>query len=706
MKILYVLLLRLTSFCLSQAISSKDITIVDIVITGLKEQSWGDDERPCLDQTLTVLNNVRNYTVWAVWIWNSMHHPVGTFYGSKYSLGNYDQCLNAPSKAADPKIVTQYCLAEVTLTGKKFEDKDRNVLGATGPYVTTKTPVGRNQNVLFWGTCLPSTCKAGSIVKILKTIYLANPITPSEPEITVESCDIAGQKTEYSFGFYAFICLITTLLVLPIISTVYLQHAKTKSGAIHDIAYSFSLPRNWTSLTKKSDEAIGIIDLLRVLSAFVAVITHTICFVITGPISNGVSVDEVYMETKTPLLNVFKHIDLVVDIFFVISGLLLAKGLMEKKKKPMVALINRYFRLTASFAVILFYVVSVSMYTGDGPVWQKLAGKEQKASAESWWLALLMLNNYINSDNICLLVSWYIPCDYQLAVMGTILYVIWQKNKTMGKIVTTVTGISALLLPGLITYWKKLPGLLLFHDLENALSFRENEVYLDTYIRSHNRASPYLIGMAMGFIMSIYKPDNYRNVIAKKKLVLMSSFAIIAIYNIFTAPMSWDSMEYDHLSSALHAVTRRNLMALSVCIIIAIVEYGDIAFIRKSEMWLIIPILSRLSYGIYLSHSLIAFQNLYSRRNIQQFNLVYAETIYGFGVIVMSIILSTVLWMFVEAPVTNIVNLVTNPRSQVSMKNQGIKNEPISNGFAKNPRTKEEVIGNGFAKDSSKVKKS
>ena len=48
----------------------------------------------------------------------------------------------------------------------------------------------------------------------------------------------------------------------------------------------------------------------------------------------------------------------------------------------------------------MFYMTSVSMYTGDGPLWQKFAGREQKFCAENWWLGLLMLNNYVNAENI------------------------------------------------------------------------------------------------------------------------------------------------------------------------------------------------------------------------------------------------------------------------------------------------------------------
>ncbi|KAH9645545.1 hypothetical protein HF086_008889 [Spodoptera exigua] len=442
----------LLGLSLAELSQTQGVTAVDLVISGLKEQDWSDNDTPCIEQTLQILNNVRNYTVWAVWVWNSMHYPVGSFYGSEYSLGNYDQCLNAPTTTADSKIVTQYCLADITLTEKVYEKKEQDVMGSTEPYVATRTPIGRNLNKVIWGICLPSTCKPYTISKILKVMYQINPLTPSVPRITVDTCEAANKTTEYSFEFYAFMTLITLLVATSAISTYYIERSYTKNS-LHTIACAFSLKRNWQTLTRKTNDDIGVLNLLKVGLATLAVATHTAFFEVMGPISNGLHFDNVMLETRNPLLNTVKHIDLPVDNFLMLSGLFLVQGLMAKNKKPLVSLVSRYF-------------------------------------------------------------SWYIPCDYQLAVMGTILYLLYQK-KIMGKAASGLTVVLAVLTPGVVTYWKKLPGILLYHDVESMIDVRKNDVYMDTYIRSHNRAGPYFVGMAMGYILTTYKPRHYRNVISK-----------------------------------------------------------------------------------------------------------------------------------------------------------------------------------------------
>lgn len=64
-------------------------------------------------------------------------------------------------------------------------------------------------------------------------------------------------------------------------------------SVIHGIIESFSMPRNWTSLTKKSNEDIGMLSLLKVALAALAVSVHSALFEVMGPISNGLDFDEV-----------------------------------------------------------------------------------------------------------------------------------------------------------------------------------------------------------------------------------------------------------------------------------------------------------------------------------------------------------------------------------------------------------------------------
>ncbi|KAJ8707932.1 hypothetical protein PYW08_010298 [Mythimna loreyi] len=681
-KSVFIQIVLASVFCVSAAeyFEKSRRTELDLVIEGLEDQEWSAQEKPCLDQTLLILNNVKNYTVWAVWIWNSMHHPVGSFYGSKYSLGNYDQCLKAPSNFGEPKITTQYCLADVKLTDREVKEYGgADVNGRTEDYLNIKSKEGRKADTLSWGSCLPASCNHGSVSKILKTMYLVNPITPVDPVITVDYCETAGVKTEFSLKFYVFVATMIGLVVAAISSTIYLEYDNTDSR-LHRIAYSFSLKRNWSSFVKISNDEIPVLNFTKAVVLVFITCLHVFVFIVAGSISNGHDYDQLISVKDNTLGNMFQHLDLpAVENFFVISGLLLMKGLMEKKKNPVITLLQRYVRLIGSFAVLIFYTIAVSEYVGDGPIWKRNTGREQKACSKTWLYGLLMLGNYVGSDDICQQVSWYVPADYHLAVLGTALFCLWQWNKRIGTIVTTVTVIFSVVITGVTTYTKGLNGILLY-DIEKLIHVRDNEVYKDTYMRSHHRAGSYFLGMAMGYIITVYRPAKYRGIISKECSYLGLAAAFILGLKVLSAAPAWCLGEYNAWNAAVYAAFNRNIWALATCICIGISEYGDVQTLRNFMSWPVFTIVSRLAYGVYITHSLILERFLFSQRNPMQYDM-FNLILNGIGILITSGLLAVLLWLFVESPLSNLANLVLNPvKKQTS---NGIENKKEINGQTK-----------------------
>ncbi|XP_075987697.1 nose resistant to fluoxetine protein 6-like [Anticarsia gemmatalis] len=637
-------------------------TQVDLLIEELEDQTWPQDGTQCLKDTLFILNSVKNQTLWAVWIWNSIQNPTGVFYASKHSLGHYDQCMQAPALAQDPKISTQYCLANVKLTDgvQRKGDGRINVFGGTDEFLRTNTPQGQDHNLITWGVCLPSSCNPATATKVFKAIYDINPIAAAEPGITIDSCQLSGQETVYSFQFYLFFAILASLISLVILSSIYL-HYNNEDTQLSRVAYSFSIVRNWSSFIKTTGEEIPVLSFTKAVVVIVTTCTHAIVFAVMAGVGNGTDFDHL-IRPKTHLIgNLVQHIDLpAVENFFIISGLLVMKGLMEKKRNPFVALLQRYIRLVGSLSFLIFYTIAVSKYTGDGPLWQRSIVKETKICEKNWIWSLLMVNNYVNNDAICQVVTWYVPCDYQLAVLGTVLYCIWQWNKKVGKITTVVAGILALVIPGIVTYFKRIPGILLY-DIEAMVDPRSNLVYLETYTKSYNRAGPYLMGMGMGYILMKYRPAKYRGIISKEWSYIGFTAATILALKVWSSASDWCFGDYNAWNSAIYAAFNRNIWALATCMCIAITEYGDVPKIRTIISWPVFVILSRLAYGVYMVHSLIMQRNFMSQRSPMHYD-IFTLVIDGIGVMTASAILAVLLWLFVEAPLANLTNLLLLPR--------------------------------------------
>lgn len=59
-----------------------------------------------------------------------------------------------------------------------------------------------------------------------------------------------------------------------------------------------------------------------------------------------------------------------------------------------------YSRLVIALAIVVFYACAVFPYTGSGPLWNRVNAVETDACLKNWWLNLLMVSNYVDTENI------------------------------------------------------------------------------------------------------------------------------------------------------------------------------------------------------------------------------------------------------------------------------------------------------------------
>lgn len=56
--------------------------------------------------------------------------------------------------------------------------------------------------------------------------------------------------------------------------------------------------------------------------------------------------------------------------------------------------------MIVAYAVIIFYISAVFPYTGSGPLWNRAISQDTEQCRKNWWLNLLMVSNYIDTENI------------------------------------------------------------------------------------------------------------------------------------------------------------------------------------------------------------------------------------------------------------------------------------------------------------------
>ncbi|XP_041969291.1 uncharacterized protein LOC121726123 [Aricia agestis] len=633
------------------------------VLYAIRSQEWSEDEMPCLNRTLVLLKNLQNFTLWSVWQWDSMSsQPLGLLYGSQYHLGNYDECLNTPWRESYPELQSKYCLADIVL-----QRTDRHVKrprwNRNDPYqstlqlIETKSVFGREIKKLTWGICVPAECQSQSVGK-LATVLLAHThlsMAGLSARIAVDdTCQDVYMDKRYDALFYTFIGLILFLMTIAIICTLFNDKTNEYEGVGSGVIKAFDIRSNLSSMMKSSDE-LHVLYGIKFMSMCVVVIGHQIGMFNSGPISNGVNMDE---DSTSFLGLLFLHDDSVVDSFFMLSGFLTATAITKMKNlpNPLVMIFKRYMRLVIPYALMIFYVVAIFPYTGTGPLWNRAVAGETAQCKQNWWLNLLMVSNYVDTENVCIIISWYIPSDFHFFVFSLFLWELYRRSPALGKVLVGVITVVSVILPGVSTYMNDFPPIHAF-NFEFISNPRGSKQFNELYIKSHMRYSAYVIGFVAGYV---YVRPALIDHLKRLSQTWLTTIAYISTVSIF-ACMYLGSVLYwrDNAAvvNAMYAALNRPLWALGLAIIVLCCSVGHIPYIKAILSWYPWVPLSRLSYGVYLIHSMLITRNVFITRNLQFHDVVLLATSCA-GIVFWSHLAALLMWLVAEAPINNLVTLM------------------------------------------------
>ncbi|CAG5052475.1 unnamed protein product [Parnassius apollo] len=643
-------------------IHKKPTSYTDLLIDNLLDQEWDESEKPCYDQTLTILINVRNSTLWATWIWDSIQFPTGQFYGAKNHLGNFDQCLRREWSNYNP-IVTQYCLVDIKLADTEVNKKitDLNPYDRAERYFHIKTDYNLRFNILSWGVCMPKVCQAQSVDRFVRTLLRVShlgTINPN-PKVMVENCQVTQTLPTNSTGLYLLMLGTVVLTLIACAFTYFTTKNRESNRMVMKVVSAFDLNGNAAELLSTSKDEIKVMHGIRFFTACIVVFLHVMFINIMVRAGNSLDMnDDLKLYTGFLL-----HANVVVDTYFMMSGLLLMRSFKPEAERSISlfkVMLKRYFRLIWLYIVTILMVITVSPHLYGGPLWLKYTKVEQDVCKKNWWIGLLMLGNYIDSSNICNIVTWYVPADYHLAVVSTIIYWLYQKNRRSGQYCFVLVTIVSFILPGLNTYLNHLSAITIF-DLETIEDIRKYILGAPMYVQSHLRAAPYFIGVIAGYILSVYKPTNYRNALSLKYSIL-SFITIMALSAaILVMGPAYQFREYNVIESSFFAALNRPAWAGLIAAFILLCEYGTLPYIADFLSWAAFVPLSKLSYGIYMCHLFFVMRltNLRSPAWYDLFKILQDSM----GIVVITGLLSLYIALFIEYPLNNLVALLLKAKS-------------------------------------------
>uniref|UniRef100_A0A182Y7U1 Nose resistant-to-fluoxetine protein N-terminal domain-containing protein n=1 Tax=Anopheles stephensi TaxID=30069 RepID=A0A182Y7U1_ANOST len=636
----------------------------------------------CRRDVNRTLEAARQREQWAVTMLDAtVKFPDAIELGARDHLGSYDECLGTPVSDR-ASVRAHYCLARVSMVGFRVRPR-------TGRIDTTNT----SSASVRWGVCVPTGCTERDVTRLLSGVS-GYPVSGSVCQPSANRPTLSS-VTGYDRMQIVSACVLVAFVLMVVFSTVYgvgggaerkSECAGEKPPTGEAILRSFSAVDNLRKLVQlsKDDHGLGCINGIKALSMMFILGGHALVFMAGGPLLNP----GFFHEQSQLLQNAFLlNSPLLVDTFLLLSGFLFARLLLLELDKRQGRLnfgllyVFRYIRLTPAYLAVIALYATWLPRLGDGPLWQERIELEQQRCQQSWWLNVLYVNNYLGTDSVCMFQSWYLATDTQLFVLAPLLlYPMWRYGHRAALfLIGGVTGIS-ILVPFYVTYTRQLdPTFMIFTDEVSDL--QANDYFVNVYGKTHLRATAYLFGLLVGYLVHWMQIKNVR--IGRRKLALCwivstvcgcsAMFSLTAFYT----RLGTDNYLYNALYASLH----RFGWSLSNGWLVLACVTGHGRTLKRFLSWRAFVPLSRLTYCAYLTNGLVELYLSASRRT-PLYASIPTMTAECISHMILTFLLALLLCLMFESPIHGLEKILLS-RFRPTHTGPGTR-EPETNSVSTN----------------------
>ncbi|XP_077486468.1 nose resistant to fluoxetine protein 6-like [Amblyomma americanum] len=355
---------------------------------------------------------------------------------------------------------------------------------------------------------------------------------------------------------------------------------------------------------------------------------------------------------------------LSVATFFFMSGFALSfsKAISQPTLRAFVeAVARRYIRLTCPVMVVVLAAFLLPLLA-DGPADTELLAEQLNGCYTSWWTLLVHANDFMPLRQMCLNHLWYVAADMQIFVAVALpLAILLKRHRKAAFVLAFLVATSFASLAAAQTYvWH------LFHGI----TFGNNDIRRFSNTLEYIHFKPfvhvptYACGTVCGFLAANVKEKRLSQ--GTKAFLWILSAGLACLVMFVTIPWNDGRFPADSVS-ALYGGFHRLVWALSLWWPFFACATGEGGFCYRLLTWKAFLPLSRLTYGIYLTHVLIQLLRMANTKtpiNVDEF-LQLRNSIGTFG---LSIALSYVLYIICEGPTQQMERILfrKRPPSRVS----------------------------------------
>ncbi|XP_005184104.2 nose resistant to fluoxetine protein 6 [Musca domestica] len=440
-------------------------------------------------------------------------------------------------------------------------------------------------------------------------------------------------------------------------------HEPEKLSVYSELLLSFSAITNFNAICDRNvgADTIPSIHGLRAFSMAWVILGHT-CIVIFKYSDNMELRKDV---EKNFFFQAITNGPFSVDTFFFISGCLVsylyfrsnAKGKLNKLIKGtneftrctahfFGLVIYRFMRLTAPYMFVLG-VVQVSMkYLATYSIFDPPT-MDHVTCPDYWWRNALYINTLFPVEEMCMLWSWYLANDTQFYIIGALILIVGVRHFKLSAVTTGVFLVLSWITTAVIAFSNNHRP-----DTDDPLALFDK-----IYDKPWTRLGPYLIGMAVGWILF---RTNCKIRLSKTKVAIGWTLASL---NLFVLVFGLYRAELSQFTAALYSSLSHSAWAVSLAWITIACSTGYGGFVNTLLSAPCLYPFSRVTYCAYLVHPIVIRSmalNTDSPLHLGGDTMV----IMFFGFVVASYLLSFVVSMSFEAPVVTMLKILSPSRKK------------------------------------------
>ncbi|XP_018517863.2 O-acyltransferase like protein [Lates calcarifer] len=295
---------------------------------------------------------------------------------------------------------------------------------------------------------------------------------------------------------------------------------------------------------------------------------------------------------------------LAVDTFLLLGGLLSARSLLSsisrsEDKLSLCLVVSYLFKRIKRIQPLNMFIMCLTMglipLIQWGPYWFSVSDIEMNCKTY-WWANVLLINNVLYVDDICIPWSWYLSLDFQCYATTPLLIYFYRLNRG---VFTAVAGGLLLMTTAAGAITTALLQLQVFHP--STATTHSYVIYY--YVQPYTRYGPFLIGILTGIRLMSKKDRLFKH----KWQVALGWFCCLSVMAVVVelAYILKETPAYPSVPHALYQGLHRILWALAVTWIILACEEGYGGFIKSFlSLGFWVPI-SNIGFACYLLHPVI-----------------------------------------------------------------------------------------------------